>query len=113
MEDDPRSAVTRTGDGDLEMLGAQQLPMRRTRPVAQDRIWPRGEHGRHPATVCSHDPVSDHVGAAMDRVQAGALEPVVDRAPSDADLDQLLVRDDAMLPLGKLCDQSVHRFGCG
>jgi hypothetical protein len=82
----PWRALFASGNGDLDRGATSDQPQRGGRAVAQDGSGPAREHGGHPTTVLSEQPVTDRVDAAVDGAEQPALQPIVDRAASKAKL---------------------------
>ena len=64
-----------------------------------------GEHGafgdedrRHPGGLARARAVTDGVHAAVDRVEAPDVDPMADRPPPEAELDELPAPHDSVLP---------------
>jgi hypothetical protein len=70
--------------------------------VAEQSVWSTREHAAHPAAEIADLSVSDGVDAAVDRMQLAGRDPVIDRAPPETHRNQLAVRNDAVLPAGKV-----------
>jgi hypothetical protein len=52
----------------------------------------------------------DGIDPAMNRMQTSPLNPVVDRSPADAAIEQLVPRDHAMLSARHRSDVPVDQF---
>jgi hypothetical protein len=57
------------------------------------------QHCCHPASVAGQLGSANRVDAAMHRVQATLLDPVMDRTGAESVCEELASRDDTMLPL--------------
>ena len=75
--------------------------------MTEERSLAASKNGCHPSTLAVDSRVPDGVDAAKDPLQPTGLEPALDRSPSKPELDQLAVRDDAVLTSGQLRDPVI------
>ena len=105
---DPRSRAARLGNGHLaEAAIADDLPMRSARAVAEYGARPVGEYRNHPSRLPSQPSLSDCIDPAVERVEALALHPMVDRTVAQPQGGKLRSSHHPVLPLSKLRDLPV------
>jgi hypothetical protein len=91
------AAMVRNADLDSRPGALADGPELGGRPVAQRRIRAGGEDGGHPPGLAAERPMPDRIHAAVEGQQETDGDAVLDRPTADAALDELRMRDDAML----------------
>lgn len=74
-----------------------ELPERCRTAVAEHSTGSAGEHGRHPPSFGADRTMSQGVDPAVKGMKSPDLDPVPDRSSPEPELQQLSMRDDAML----------------
>ena len=67
------------------------------------------QHGGHPHPGSRQPTPADRVDPAVHRMQPLSLHAVAYRAATEAERDQLSMRHDSVLPVGKLREEGVRR----
>jgi hypothetical protein len=75
--------------------------------VAQHGPRPARKYRCHAPAVSAEDTVPDRVHASVHRVKPPALDPVIDRVPTDPEAPELPKRDDPVLPLSEPPDRPI------
>ena len=57
--------------------------------MAQNRMRPVRENGRHPTPVLAEQAMANRVDAAVDPAEPAELQPAVDRAAAEAKVQEL------------------------
>lgn len=98
-----------TGDRHVDACGAacSEPPERRRAAVAQHGVAAAGQDCRHPLATSWQERLTDGIYAGMDHVQAPRPDPMVDRAWSEADGEELTSSHDAVLPRSELGEAMV------
>jgi hypothetical protein len=65
------------------------------------------ENGRHQPPEFGNTSMADRVSASMQAVKTPRAKPMLDRGPPDAELQELLVGHDAMLPIRQRSDPPI------
>lgn len=68
----------------------------------------RGQYGGQPEPVPCDRRVSDRIHATVKHVETAGGDPVCDRAPAQAEGNELCVRDDAVLSCRIGPDRPIH-----
>src|SRR3954454_22231852 len=84
-------------------------PQARRRAVAESRIVTAGEHRGQPASLRRQPRMPDRVDSAMDHTEATNLHAVGDRVFGEPEVEQLLARDDPVMPPHQRRDAIVDR----
>jgi hypothetical protein len=84
-----------------------QAPRSRGVAVAQHGPRPARKYRCHAPAVSAEDTVPDRVHASVHRMKPPALDPVIDRVPTDPEAPELPKRDDPVLPLGEPPDRPI------
>ena len=107
----PRPPLARAAHIDKGEAPAQQGPVARGRAVAEQRPCTAREDRRHEAPLGREQVVPDGEHAGHHPMQPPAPEPIGDRAPRQAERQQLAQPDDAVLRAGERRDLCLDR-GC-
>jgi hypothetical protein len=75
--------------------------------MAEQRIRPTAENGRHPHAPLIDAPPPNRIDAAIDRMQALRPNTPVDCMSAEPELAQLESSDDSMLPIGQLGNRRI------
>ena len=68
-----------------------------------------GQHGGHPYARLGQASPSDRIDPAMNGIQPFAIQPMLDGAAAQPEPAQLRMRHDAMVRVGELTKEGVHR----
>lgn len=95
------------GDVDGTVERSQQSPMNCGSTVAQHCAGTAGEDGCHPACLVTESVVTHRVHALMEAVETTSRGSLRNRGLRHSHLDELLRRDDPMLPPRDLRDPPI------
>jgi hypothetical protein len=107
---DAGTGADRAGSDDVDAgpRGPPDAPERGGIAVAQHRARSAREHGGHAVPVCAQAPMADGVDAAVDAMPATGPRSMLNRARREPERDELPMRHDSMLPLGKPGNDSIE-----
>src|SRR4051812_28875110 len=100
--------MARRAHVDARAGGAPDAPQLRRRPVAQRRARPGGEHRGRPPCLPTQRSVADCIDASVQRPQPSKTDAVLDRAGSEAEVEELRTRHDTVLPRCERGDRLVR-----
>ncbi|WP_205696343.1 hypothetical protein [Conexibacter sp. SYSU D00693] len=101
MDDEARDGVVDVvDDGDVELGAVRRAPPEGARrPGRQRGVAIAGQDRREAFAVAGEDPVAHGIDAGVHRAEQALPGEDVDRRPREAELEELLARDDAVLAL--------------